>query len=325
MHPDQALPPDRPDPADPEESVLEARVPWREAHPRVARTLLYGLLVLLGTTALLLLQARKRQDEADRLQYLQTRLGMFDLTFGTPQGRQSILETIRDEGMLDPALPATLRQEALRIQAQVLVAEGKREEARARLDEAASLAVDPARALALRIERAELLCLEARGDEALGLLRQEVPWPDALLELARAGEEAYVLETLGRADEARALVEGALARAEAPLPAGEGPRVGLSTLHPGRLATGLTLRLGSGDRPAPPAAWLRLAALVPEDAAALLAAAQALGAAGRGEDAARLRRRAREIDPSSAPSDNPLLLDGTSLEYPLKPVEETGR
>ncbi len=170
---------------------------------------------------------------------------MFDLLFATHEGREEILAVIDAEGMLEEGVSPTVRQHAWRVKAQVHLADGQVADALAALDEAQTLVRGGEEARALRLERAEMLVADSRGDDALELLTEGAPWANALLELARADGMAYVLHATGREEAARLLLAAALHAAPTPLAPTVGPRVGVRTLEAGPVALRATARLAA--------------------------------------------------------------------------------
>ncbi len=272
---------------------------WRRRHPVLARSILYGAGLVLAVVGIQLYLARRALNAADHLAYLEARLDDLDLLAGLPSGAAEIQKVLRSE-LADPALPPSLRQRALRVEAQLASGSKRPAEALRLLDEARALASAPDARRALLVERSEVLQALGQGDEALRELDLAgAPWPNPTLETLRRLEGAWIRSETGAKDDAARDLDQVLQ--DVPNPPPDVPPVAIGF---GRtsLLQALVKVAGLRARIAPEgadASWRRLAALAPGDYAALEAAARGLLEA-KDPAAREVWARAKRLDPRQA-------------------------
>lgn len=186
-------------------------LPWRKRHPVLSRVVLYTLGAAIIGVGLGLLLERRRVDAADHAVYLHSLLDGFDLTIGTPGGRQIILDTLAEE-YARRDIPPDVYQRVLRVRAQIEAREGETEHALALLEEAEGIAGTDEIRRATRVERAGFLSSLGRDEEALVLIQADgEPWEPYPLELHRVMQQAISLVETDRSAEGLGLLEAALA------------------------------------------------------------------------------------------------------------------
>lgn len=278
-----------------------ARGSWRQRHPRGARVLLYGvlLLVLVGTI-LLWRDARQR--------YLLARVEQASVLVALDPSGATALQALDAEfralGPLEPLLQGgALRAREARMRA--VIASLRKD--RAGMDEAFARAAawDPEASRSVALERAT--CLLRLGDAAAA--GEALPRP-----LHRAGEgwahavwamlvHAQVQEAAGRGAASRAALRAALGTLPRPLPREPAQWIALAPIH-AELAVLEATRWLVGPGPAAPSEarllWLQLVEVAAGDAPVVVSAAASLLALGDTEGARAALRVAWRADPRAA-------------------------
>lgn len=303
---------------------------WRRRHPVLSRGLLYGACALLVALAVGLLQRRQDTDREDRLDYLSARLDALDVLAVNDDTGDEVSKVL-DELFAELDLTADLRQRALRARAFNHLKREAWGEALADLGAARALATDPLVAEAIALERAQVLILAGRADEAESELEALPGTAHVALAAWRDIQRAQVLEGRDRRDDAIRLLDEALVALPRPLAAAEAVVIHQTAWTPAAAALQATHALTDLLGPKRPAAapWVRLLALAPGDLTAAFFAARALQQGGHEAEALRAWTHAVVLNggrpPPQGASDPDLrALEELRVDF-LKPGTGSGR
>jgi tetratricopeptide (TPR) repeat protein len=275
---------------------MTAGAPWRKRHPVLARSLLYGGGLALAAVAGLLLLRRGEQDREDRLDYLAKRLDGLGLVFlQDPSGNE--VRKVLDEEYADPALPAHLRQRALRLRGIVEGRAKSKPKSEDAFEQACAIEVGPRERGACLVEWAEARTSNGDPAGAIALLAREDAVHDGPLGVLTAMSRAYAETERGRATEGATSLETALASLRRPLPSWRDDHVSTRSWSFAEAATEATAYLVRLTRTADARPWARLVQLASEDAPSLRRAAKGLAGQGHVEQARAALERAERLDP----------------------------
>jgi hypothetical protein len=268
---------------------------WRRRHPLGSRLVLYAGGLLCVAVVLLLVVQRKREDHEA---YLRSRIGLLDVLLTSAEGRTEARDVL-DREFRDPDLPVDIRVRVHRVEGLMALRDGDPEAGFEHLDAAEALLTSPAEKYTLQLERATLLQMAGRPDEARALVDGLAAPASEVLALQGAMTLAWLRQEAGDVEGARAGLEAALAGwrgdPDAVSPAfvgGVRPTALETWIH----ATRLLCSLGPGRL----VDWERLLAHFPDAYDAHEAAALGLLASGHRAEAAKAWCGAWRLAPNRA-------------------------
>lgn len=278
-----------------------ARASFRKRHPVLARGLLFGLGGGAAALLLVLLSEREAVDRADRRAALQARIEMLPIAFAADRSGKVLWEALEAPDLAPKGLPAEFLPRVLRWRGLALAAQGRGEEADAAYG-AAWMLDQPRREVgALLVEWASARLLLGRPEDALFLLDRSQVVGSGPLGLLGVAVRSLAEARRGRAGEAAARLEAALAALDVPLP--DEPRDWVCPVEWGWAEAAVTATEHLVDlrgEVRAPGAWVRLAALAPGHFEAQWKAARGLRTAGEPEAALQAWARAAALDPDGA-------------------------